>query len=224
MQDNPFPLFTPFARRLRVTVFQREDAFSDALAMRHYGTKNGASLRQVHGGESIVVRNTTERTQQADGMATDSPGLVLSVRWADCQNFVIYAPKYNVMGILHAGWRGIAANALANHYALLRREWGILPEETYVGAGPSLCTTCAEFSDPTAELADIDPQFFHGRLVDLRGVADSQLDAIGVPKSQRERMENCTCCCPNEYWTYRGGDRESVLHGSTNALACMLLA
>ncbi|MDD5469331.1 MAG: polyphenol oxidase family protein [Candidatus Peribacteraceae bacterium] len=224
MLENPFPLFEQFAHRLRVTIFRREDAFSDAAALRHFDGAGGASLWQVHGGESIVVRQPTERAEKADGIATDTTGLVLSIRWADCQNFVIYAPNQHVVGILHAGWRGLAADALANHYALLKEKWGILPEETYIGAGPSLCTACAEFSDPAHELPSADPQFFHGKHVDLRGIADAQLDAIGVPRIQRERIENCTCCCPNEYWTYRGGDRESVLSGRTNALACMLLA
>ncbi len=223
MIEHPFQLFTQFEDRLRIIVFQREDNFSDALASKVFGGANTAGLEQVHGNRTLITRESIPRTEEADGLATDAKNLALSVRWADCQNFVIYAPEKNVIGTVHVGWKGLLAEALAEHYRILKEEWNIEPEETYVGAGPSLCLQCAEFSDPATELPCVNSELIHDHYVDLRGIANSQLDALGVSDAQRERMPSCTRCEPESYWTYRGGDKEAVLSGNTNALCAMLL-
>jgi copper oxidase (laccase) domain-containing protein len=82
---------------------------------------------------------------------------------------------------------------------------------------------CADFSDPTTELPGIDVQFFHGKNVDLRAIADAQLIACGVAQKNIERHPDCTRCRPDIYWTYRGGDREAVLQGKTNVTVCQIL-
>jgi len=222
MVDNPFRLFSQFRDRLGITVFTRADAYTDTLALRTLGGESGAALWQVHGSRTVIVREPTARIEKADGMATDIPGLVLSIRWADCQNFLIYSPKHHVLGAVHAGWRGLLAGAIPEHFRVLEEEWGIAPEETYVAAGPSLCLRCSDFTDSRKELPGIEGRFFHGKLVDLRGIADAQLDAAGVPRDHRERMGGCTRCDHGTFFSYRGGDREAVLAGSTNAIAGML--
>lgn len=223
MIENPFQIFKQFEDRLRIVIFNREDDFSDALASKIFCVADTAGLEQVHENHTLITRESISRTEEADGLATDKNNLVLSVRWADCQNFVIYAPEKNVIGTVHAGWKGLLSGVLTEHYLALKEEWNIDPEETYVGAGPSLCFQCAEFSDPTNELPNVNPELINGHYVDLRGIANDQLDALGVPSVQRERMPVCTRCEPESYWTYRGGDKEAVSSGSTNALCAMLI-
>ncbi len=181
-----------------------------------------ASAEQVHGARTAIMRDAIENAPGADGLATDRSGLALSVRWADCQSFIVYAPEDHVLGVLHVGWRGLNAGAIPAFFATLKEEWDIEPQDTYVAAGPSLCAKCAEFSEPARELPSIDPMFFDGRHVDLRGPADAQLLALGIPRDHLERMADCTCCDPETYWTYRGGDREAVKAGERNLLACVL--
>lgn len=158
----------------------------------------------------------------ADGIVTDRPGLALSTRSADCQSFIVFAPERSVLGVLHVGWRGLIAGAIPAFYAVLKREWNIDPRQTFVGIGPSLCPACAGFSDPVRELPNIPAAFVQGKNVDLRGAADAQLLALGLPRDHLERSLDCTCCHPEKYWTYRGGDREAVKAGHTNLLAAVL--
>lgn len=224
MISQPFALLRPYADRLRVALFQKEDDIrGDAPAAAALGAAGGAGLHQVHGRRVIVVREPTDRTEKADGMLTDVRGLALCIRWADCQNFVVYAPEHGVAGVLHAGWRGVEANAIASLYETLRAEWRIEPVETLVCAGPSLCQRCAEFSSPATELPSIHPDFFDGKHADLQGAATHQLLRLGVKEASIERSSDCTCCQPNRYWTYRGGHREEVRTGHTNMLACVLV-
>ena len=219
-----FPFLRPFADRLSVALFTKEDdniRFPDATAA--VGAMDFATLNQIHGNRTIIVRSGLDRTEDADGMITDQPGLALIVRAADCQMFVIYAPEKNVLGTLHVGWRGLIAGAIPAFFRALKKEWNIPAEETFVIAGPSLCERCAEFTNPREELPTIDPAFVHDRHVDLRGAADAAFRKLGVQHDRLERHQDCTCCDSEKYWTWRGGDREAVKAGHVNLLACTLL-
>ncbi|TSC58867.1 MAG: hypothetical protein Greene041619_245 [Candidatus Peregrinibacteria bacterium Greene0416_19] len=224
MTDHPFAIFSPFRNALHVQLLTKEDrVHTDGEIARALAVPTVASLRQVHGNRVVRVSEPTSRTVEADGMIMDARGLTLAIRAADCQNFVIYAPKKNVGGVLHAGWRCLNAGTIAAFYELLQKEWGIQPQDTYVGAGPSLGKECAEFSDPRRELPSAPPDLIDGRYADLIETSERQFDVLGVPRTQRERINACTTCHPETYWTYRGGDREKVLDGWTNVLACRLL-
>lgn len=182
-----------------------------------------ATARQVHGNRTVRAREPIEYAPDADGIVTDRAGLALSTRFADCQPFIIFAPDRGVLGVLHAGWRGLIAGAITRFYETLKAEWKIRPDETYVGIGPSLCRKCSTFSDPTTELPTLDRKFISDHQVDLQGAADHELYKLGVPSAHIERHPDCTCCQNQQYWTYRGGDREAVKEGACNAIGCVLL-
>ncbi|MEK7218559.1 MAG: laccase domain-containing protein [Patescibacteria group bacterium] len=223
MPSQPFHIFDQFASRLDVAFFDKKDgAFTDDSVREAMGANDVAALHQVHGGTAVTTRRGIRRDVQADAAATDAPHLALTIRAADCQIFLIYAPEQHLVALAHAGWKGLLAGILPATFGLLREEWGIRPEETYVGAGPSLCRACAQFTDPSRELPGIDPRFFEGRNVDLRAIAEDRLWTLGVRREHFERQPQCTACDSETYWTYRGGDRDAVAKGSTNLLACTL--
>lgn len=178
-------------------------------------------LRQVHGIRTVRADMTTKPPEEADGLATDVQGISVLIRIADCQNFAIIAPEHGVIGALHAGWKGLIAGAIEEHFAFLEHTWNIRPSDVWVAAGPSLCTECAEFSDPIRELPGIDTRFFEGRMVDLRGIADDKLRRLGVQPERMERHPDCTRCHPERYWSYRA-EPKSVIAGQHNSLVCSL--
>ena len=222
MIKNPFSIFD--LRTIEVTMFTKEDDLSnDQDACNAVGCNTYASLRQVHGSTTIIVREPTNGTDQADGMITDQKDLLMIIRIADCQPFVIAVPEKQVAGVLHVGWKSLHDGAITSFYKTLKQEWNIDPSETYVGIGPSLCTQCADFTDPKIELPHLDSQFFSHNHVDLRGAADAELLQLGVQKNKIERHSHCTRCHPELYWTYRGGDKEEMQKGKRNMLACRLI-
>jgi len=221
MIRSPFSLFGQFSDRINIALWAKADSRPhDVCGV--LGVKEEAYAEQVHGAKTSIVRDAIRYAPGADGLLTDRVGLALSVRWADCQSFVVYAPQRHVVGVLHAGWRGLNAGAIPSFFETLKGEWDIDTEETYVAAGPSLCQRCAGFSDPKRELPAIPSQCVSGKHVDLRGAADAQLFALGLPRDHFERSPDCTCCNPGSYWTYRGGDREAVKLGERNLLAAVL--
>jgi copper oxidase (laccase) domain-containing protein len=81
----------------------------------------GIGLREHHQLDIgwIAADAPSNRTEEADGMITDVPGLALNLRVADCQSFVIFSPKKNVLGLLHVGWRGLISGAIPEFFAVL---------------------------------------------------------------------------------------------------------
>ncbi|MFH1670370.1 MAG: polyphenol oxidase family protein [Patescibacteria group bacterium] len=218
MLPNPFTLFEPYPQ-LSVTLFTKEDDIhSDEQISEKLDIQNVAGLWQVHYNRVIRVSKSLARTEKADGMFTDQKNLVLTVRTADCQPFIVFIPDQNILGVIHAGWRGLIAGVIPNFFKVS----GIEPQQAIVAAGPSLCKACSEFSDPEAEISAIGSEFIDGQNVGLQGAAEAQLFELGVKPENFERHPDCTRCKPEKYWTYRGGDREAVLEGHTNVMACWL--
>lgn len=222
MIEQPFSLLRPFAEHLDVRLCTKTDQVDTDVRLEELLKSNAiASLTQVHGARSVILRKTSLRNEEADGVATDATGLWLTIRSADCQTMLVFAPEQKVIGLLHVGWKGLLAGAIPAFFDTLREEWQIHPSETIVCNAPSLCLSCATFTDPLRELPGIDPRFFTGTQVDLRGIADDALNRLGIPEHQRERMSECTRCSKETFWSYRA-EPEAIAGGMRNVLACRL--
>ncbi len=223
MLTHPFKIFEPYRDVLDVCMLTREDdVVKDTDIVNASGVSEIASLNQVHGNRCVVFREASGRTEEADSLATDRKGLTLTVRFADCQNFVVFDPVKKILCLIHAGWKGVQVGAIARALSCLQSEWGTDPRDVLVGAGPSLCMKCAEFTDPDKEIPELS-SYVHGRCIDLNRAADEQFFSHGVKKNHFERIDDCTLCNPEKYWTYRGGEDEVVKKMKRNCLAATLL-
>lgn len=223
MHSHPFSLLWPFEKKLSVCLFAKEDGLiTDQSISGALGSHDYAALHQVHGDRTIVTSQMIKRTEQADGLITDQPGLVLTMRIADCQPIVVYSPEAKMIGLIHAGWKGLVSGVIPEFFKTLLATSNQQPANCLVGIGPCLCTKCADFSNPLSELFGIPTDLIHGKNADLRSWADRQLIDAGIKPENIERMEDCTRCHPEKYWTYRGGDRDAVKSGRTNVMACVL--
>ncbi|MEK7591529.1 MAG: polyphenol oxidase family protein [Patescibacteria group bacterium] len=224
MLDHPFTIFRPFKDRLRVAFLDRSDPeMKDTKRAKILGCSDAAALHQMHGKRVIRVDSQTARTEQADGMITDKKCLVLMIRAADCQNFVVFAPEKSIVGMMHVGWRGLEADIIGSFFDVLQKEFKTSPEGCFIGGGPSLCKSCADFSDPMHELPHVPKHLIERNTADLMRAADERFLELGVSDDRMERMPGCTRCSPEKFWTYRGGHREEVKAGKTNILATVLL-
>ncbi len=221
MMRDPFTLLHPHRDRVSVGWWSKRDDASCADAGRDLWTSQVAHLDQVHGGACVRVSAASDATIQADGLATDTHDLLLLSKSADCQTFVLYDPTHHAIAAAHAGWKGLLAQVLPHTVELMTQTWNTDPGDLLVCAAPSLGLCCAEFTDPTRELPGIDPQFFHGRHVDLQGIADEQLQQAGVWPDHIERMTLCTKCNRDLLWSYRA-EPEQVKQNHRNLLGVIL--
>ena len=221
---EPFAIFRPFTDRVRVRLYDRSDGIASREDLARLEGLPLADAEQPHGSLTLVVREgSAARIPGADGLATDAKGFALATRGADCQMFAFYDPAHDCGGVLHAGWRGLVAGAIPAFVETMKREWNTDPADLLVGAGPSLCFDCGEFTDPAKELTGIDPKFFRARLADLCAVAEDQLHAAGVTLNHVERHADCTRCDKEQWWSLRGGHKEYLQAGNQNALTFSLL-
>lgn len=69
-------------------------------------------LDQVHGCDVVDADVSCTDVPQADAAVTTQPQRVLAIMTADCLPVVLYSEKHSVLGMAHAGWRGLAQGVL----------------------------------------------------------------------------------------------------------------
>lgn len=161
-----------------------------------------AWCRQVHG-DGIVASTTPGEQGEGDALVTDRAGLVLSIRTADCLPVFLVDPIRRVSGLVHAGWRGVAAGIVPHTVDALVRLYGVRPGTLWAGIGPGICArhfevgadVAALFSDAHVARGGAKPH------VDLVGVVCEQLAGAGVRKVSRSNA--CTFEETDRYPSYR---------------------
>ena len=100
-------------------------------------------VRQVHGADVISVeeRSPASGLHEADGLVTASPGLALAVFTADCAPLAMTSTE-GVIGIAHAGWRGLVAGVVASTAQAMR---GLGAGPITAILGPCIRAGCYEF-------------------------------------------------------------------------------
>jgi YfiH family protein len=99
-------------------------------------------LRQIHGAELVIVDRPGQWSgAEADAAIVTVPEAAVAVHTADCVPIVLAAP--DVVGVVHAGWRGLAAGVVDEAVAAMRRA----APDGEVGAviGPCIRVECYEF-------------------------------------------------------------------------------
>lgn len=130
-------------------------------------------LDQIHGSDCARV-DEPATVARADAAATDRPGLVLTVRTADCLPVLLEGAEGGV-ALAHAGWRGLDAGVLetAARTVGAHRAW----------IGPAIGPCCFEVGEDVAARfgGAIAPLAPRGRPhVDLPREAARRLASVGA--------------------------------------------
>ena len=142
-------------------------------------------LNQVHGNACIDVDRLEDALPPADAAVTRRPNVAISVRTADCLPVLFGDRAGTVVGVAHAGWRGLAAGVLESTIAAL----DVVPRELAAWIGPAIGpgkfevgpdvfdAYCA--ADPSCA-AHFKPLREGKWLADLPGLARQRLQRAGV--------------------------------------------
>ncbi len=169
------------------------------------------NINQVHGEEVFFAkRKDLDETivQDADALVTDEVDVALAVRTADCLPIFLADPGKNVIGVVHAGWKGSKQEVLVNTIDLMKRKWGCLPRDFLIGFGPVIMDCCYQVG---AEFKDFFPEEIvesEGSLyLDLMAVNKRQAVQLGVREENIMESEICTCCDPHFFSYRRDGEK-----------------
>jgi YfiH family protein len=129
---------------------------------------------------------------EADGHATDRPGLAPLVFVADCLPVALSGE--GGVAVIHCGWRGMAAG-------IVDRGAGEVGARA-AAIGPSIGPCCYEVGDEVREaFASLGDGIADGGMLDLREVARRLLAGAGV--EQVEVSDLCTSCRPDLFFSHR---------------------
>ena len=182
------------------------------------------SVKQVHGTDVLVVDRPVADTQTFDdgwdALVTDQPGVLLTVRTADCVPVLIHDPVRGIVAAVHAGWRGAVAGIVAKAFAVMAQRFGSQPASLRVSIGPSVGSCCYEVDEPV--LSRLRSSYADWRSLvretgpgtarlNLRGLVLGQAQSAGVKESAIHSVSLCTICHPDLFHSYR---RDGTVRGT----------
>jgi YfiH family protein len=168
-----------------------------------------ARVRQVHGCRVVEAEAGTEPVEEADAVATASPGVAACVSVADCVPVLLADPRSGAVAAVHAGWRGTIGGAAAAGVKALVDRHGARPGDLLAAIGPGIGPCCFEVSrDLAVRFRDeVGPATAtprdHGSRVDLWRANELLLRRAGVARRRIETLGRCTSCEDGKFFSHR---------------------
>ena len=162
-------------------------------------------LAQVHGTRCVDAA-TASPDVEADASATRQRGVVCAVLTADCLPVLLCDDAATVVGVAHAGWRGLAAGVIESTVAAMA-EPGM---RLMAWLGPAIGPQAFEVGGEVRDLFIAqDPQaagaFAAGDsgkwLCDIHQLAAQRLHALGIDRIARSGC--CTMSDAGSFFSYR---------------------
>ena len=163
-------------------------------------------LKQTHGNQIFSVKDPQSHSNQSEGDAllTSIPGVALFVLTADCLPVFFSDPDKKVVGIAHAGWRGLQAQILPRMLARMEQDYDCQKESVRVYFGPGIRKCCYEVGP---EFREHFPGFYEPKgkkgALELTQVARTQLVSKGILSKHIADSELCTGCQNRTYFSAR---------------------
>lgn len=145
-------------------------------------------LRQVHG-VTVCDADSMNRDErrEADAFVVRKPRVVCAIQVADCMPVVLTTRAADVIGIAHAGWRGLAQGVLESTLQAMQSA----PQEVLAWLGPAIGPRAYEIGDEVREAFLAADRAAHSAftatrpghwLLDLYAIARLRLARAGVTR------------------------------------------
>jgi YfiH family protein len=165
-----------------------------------------------HGSHISIVgpQHMGAALKDTDALISATPGLALSMRFADCVPVVLHDAARGVIAIAHAGWPGLVAGILGATVRSMRNAFGCRPGDVWAGIGPAIRVECYQFGADLAQRvaaacpagdAILVPQSDGVLHLDLIAAVKSQLQAAGICGIEDSGI--CTACHTDEWFSHR---------------------
>jgi YfiH family protein len=121
--------------------FARERA--ERLLLERAGAQRLRLLRQVHGARVVRPDDPAPRPE-ADGWAGEPAAeQFLGILTADCVPALLCHPPSRILGLAHAGWRGVVRGIVTETLKAM----GVPAEEVKIALGPSIGPCCYQVGE-----------------------------------------------------------------------------
>ena len=166
-------------------------------------------LKQVHGALPIWIDETEAETAQGDAVLSRTRGTVCAVMVADCLPVFLCDKAGAAVGIVHAGWRGLAGGIIEQSVAAMQRDRGQLMAWLGPAIGPDRFEVGGDVYDAFVRHDPQAVQAFKSRhnvqekkwLADIFLLARRRLNSAGVEEIYGGGV--CTYSDPARFFSYR---------------------
>ena len=176
------------------------------------GCKDAAFLDQVHGAR-VLIGERRGLVGAGDGLVTETPGLLLVGKSADCPLILVADPHARAVGFAHASWRATVAGVTSQLIQTMETRWDCRPADLVACICPSVGPECFEVGPEVrvAALREIGthasaffqpgPRKEHFDLWQANGDA---LQRCGLVPDNIHVAGLCTLCQDQHFPSYRG--------------------
>jgi len=177
---------------------------------------------QTHS-DNIQSINEVIKLTDVDGIITDTPGINLTLSFADCTPILIYDPIHKVIGNMHSGWKGTAKKIAQKAVLKMQSEYGSNPEDLIICIGPCIREDHFEVQDDVKEIYEREFSYL-GRNEDIIKDEDGKpgkylinttlvnkliLQEVGVREQNIYDSEICTVCKSDLVHSFRADKDKS---------------
>jgi len=178
------------------------------------------TVNQVHGDRVVVVEDKSgvasllydgERPE-ADAILTNKKELAIGVLTADCVPIILVDPVQEVVGIVHAGWRGTVAVICRKAVTEMMNHFGSHGDDISAAIGPAIGPCCYEVGEDVAlhfrtgpfQEKQVIVESDSGRLhLDLQKANRLLLREAGIGDANISVSPFCTSCNSDLFFSYR---------------------
>lgn len=156
----------------------------------------------------------------ADAVVTNNKGILLGIQVADCVPALLCDMRRSVVGVVHAGWRGTAAEIIKKTISKICNKFNSDPDDILIAFGPSIRWCCYNVGHDVLE--SVAKATGNGRYhiqkgnlycLDLASANKYQAMSVGIQEKNIWISQECTYCYPERFYSFRYAKRQTGRQG-----------
>ena len=164
----------------------------------------------IHHVQIAIVKkeNQGEIIKGTDALITQEKNIFLTLTVADCLPIFLYDPQKEVVGLVHAGWRGLKGEITAKTIRKLQKEFDSKVKNILVGLGPAIDVNNYEIGGELIDYFQKQAKYamikrVGKKYLNLKKVAYNQLRDEGIKEKNIEINLASTFKEKDKYFSYR---------------------
>jgi hypothetical protein len=168
---------------------------------------HSSNIETIDNNETKGWKSQSDVIKDCDALITNNKGVMLTILTADCVPILLFDPKQNAIGAVHAGWRGTEQEILFKTVEKMKKEFGSNSQDIIAGVAPSIGRCCYEVGEEVAKHFFTDSNAYTQKedkfMLDLPYINKIQLLKAGLQEENIEMSGICTACEVEDYFSYR---------------------
>jgi len=175
----------------------------------HFDPEDLILLNQRHQDQIFLLEESLDpllSPLECDAVVTCALKRILAIRTADCIPIFIVDRRKRAIAAIHAGRQGTGLYITTKVLRKMKDEFGCLPEDLLIAAGPSIGPCCYEVDENVfqPEWGPFSVPRGRGKwMVDLARINVAQMKNEGIKEEQIFLVDLCTSCHADLFFSHR---------------------